>query len=365
MDDNQARSKGGFARAHRLSPEARSAIARTAALAKHGKSLPKAIAEGTLIIGTLRIPCAVLEDETRVLTQEGFLTAIGRAGKAKGGEGATVDGMPPFLRAKNLEAFISSDLITSITPIEFVPLRGPGYQGRAFGYRARMLPDVCWVYQDALVAGKLLPSQTHIGTACRDFLKALTNHAIDDLVDLATGFEDMRKRRAINKIIDQYVEKEARPWVKMFDLGFYRHIYRLNGWDFDPENTARPGVIGHWTNDIYERLAPGVRDALHARVRRNEKGKPTQKLTQLLTPEEGKPALERLLEGVVLLMRMSGTWAEFKVKLEEYYPKFDDTRQIPFSGSTFSLPPPKPSPIDARRPATKTQIAPPESERLL
>lgn len=339
MSEGTKQSKGGAARAQSLSKEERSAIARRAALARHNKGMPKAIAEGNLIIGNLTIACAVLEDETRVLTQEGFLTAIGRAGKAKGGEGAAVDGKPAFLRAKNLEPFISNDLIVSTTPLEFVPLRGPGYQGRAFGYRARLLPDVCWVYQDAMAAGKLLPSQEHIGKACRNFLKALTNHAIDDLVDLATGFEDMRKRRAINKIIDQYVEKAARPWVKMFHMDFYRHIYRLNGWVFDPENTARPGVIGTWTNDIYDRLAPGVRQALHDRVKRNAKGKPTQKLTQLLTPEDGKPALERLLEGVILLMRMSPDWASFKLKLDEYYPKFGDTLQLPFNGSSYRLAP--------------------------
>lgn len=341
MPELSPQSKGGDARAKALTKEERSAIARRAAIARHSKGMPKAIAEGSLFIGNLRIACAVLEDETRVLTQEGFLTAIGRAGKAKGGEGAAVDGKPAFLRAKNLEPFISDELIASTTPLEFVPLRGPGYQGRAFGYRARLLPDVCWVYQDAMVAGKLLPSQDHVGQACRNFLKALTNHAIDDLVDRATGFEDMRKRRAINKIIDQYVEKAARPWVKMFDLDFYRHIYRLNGWDFDPENTARPGVVGTWTNDIYDRLAPGVRQALHDRVKRNASGRPTQKLTQLLTPEDGKPALERLLEGVILLMRMSTDWPSFKHKLDEYYPRFGDTLQLPLEGGSYRLPAPK------------------------
>lgn len=340
MDEIAPQSKGGTARALKLTPEERSSIARRAAIARHSKGLPRAIAEGTLIIGDLRIACAVLEDETRVLTQEGFLTAIGRAGKAKGGEGAGVDGKPAFLRAKNLEPFISNDLLASTTPVEFVPLRGPGYQGRAFGYRARLLPDVCWVYQDAMAAGKLLQSQQHIGKSARDFLKALTNHAIDDLVDLATGFEDMRKRRAINKIIDQYVEKAARPWVKMFHMDFYRHIYRLNGWAFDPDKTARPGVIGHWTNDIYERLAPGVKEALHDRVKRNAKGKPTQKITQLLTPDQGKPALERLLEGVILLMRMSTDWQSFKIKLDEYYPRYGDTLQLPLDGGTYRLPPP-------------------------
>lgn len=51
------------------------------------------------------------------------LPAIGRAGKAKGGEGAGVDGKPAFLRAKNLEPFISSELTGSTTPVEFIPLR--------------------------------------------------------------------------------------------------------------------------------------------------------------------------------------------------------------------------------------------------
>lgn len=296
-----------------------------------------------------------------MLTQEGFLTAIGRAGKAKGGEGAAVDGLPAFLRAANLKPFISNDLLESTTPLDFVPLRGPGFQGRAFGYRARLLPNVCWVYQDALVAQKLLPSQKHIGEACRDFLKALTNYAIEDLVDLATGFEDMRKRRAIEKIIDKYVEKSAQPWVRMFDLIFYRHIYRLNGWDFDPENSARPGVIGTWTNDIYDRLAPGVKAVLHDRVRRNARGKPIQKLTQFLTPEEGKPQLLRLLEGVILLMRQSSTWAEFKIQLDRWYPKFNETMQLPFEGGpSYSLPAPKPS--SSATPPLSSQSLPDASE---
>lgn len=331
----------GIARREALTPEERSEIARRAALAKHGRDLPRAVAEGFLF-GDPRYPCAVLNDKenTRVLTQEGFLTAIGRAGKAKGGEGASVDGKPAFLRAKNLERFISNDLIESTTPIEFIPRKGPGYQGRAFGYRARLLPDVCWVYQDAMVAGELLPSQAHIGESCRTFLKALTNRAIEDLIDQATGFDDLRKREAIWKIIEKFVRKDAQTWVRMFDVEFYRQVYRLNDWPFDPEKTARPGVIGHWTNDIYDRLAPGVLGELHVRVRRNAKGKPTQKLTQYLTPEEGKPRLRELLEGVKALMKISTNWDEFVSRLDSVYPRLGDTLPLPFS---------EPLPIELKR----------------
>jgi hypothetical protein len=329
--------KGAIARSKSLTPTDRSAIARKAALARHGKGMPRAIAEGELKIGNQTFRCAVLDDadNTRMFTQEGFLTAIGRAGKAKGGEGAAVDGRPAFLRAKNLEPFISSELLQSTTPIEFIPFRGPGYQGRAFGYRARLLPQVCWVFQDALVARKLLPSQKHIGETCRALLKALTDYAIDDLVDQATGFDDIRKRDAINKIIEKYVRQDALPWVRMFDLDFYRHIYRLNRWPFNPEKTARPGVIGTWTNDIYDRMAPGIRGELHSRVRRNVQGKPTQKLTQYLTKEEGRLALKELLGSVKMLMRQSSDWKQFMAKLDEYHPKFDATLRLPFDGGEY------------------------------
>jgi P63C domain-containing protein len=341
---------GGVARANALTPTARSAIARKAALARHRKDIPKAIAEGVLKIGGITMPCAVLDDSdnTRVLTQNGFLKAIGRHPYAPGGEGSAIDHTAPFLRAKNLKDFISSDLERSSTPLLYLP-RNPtsGAGGVGYGYRARLLPDVCWVYQDAMSAGRLLPGQQHIGVACRAFLKALTNYAIEDLVDQATGFDDLRKREAINRIIEKYCAPKSLPWIRMFDIDFYRQIYRLNGWPFDPDKTARPSVIGHWTNDIYDRLAPMIRPELHNRVKRNAKGKPIQKLTTYLTPEEGKPRLRELLEGVKALMRISIDWDDYKTKLDIAYPRFDNSLILPFAGGLPRLP--KPSPSDSEQ----------------
>ena len=331
---------GGVARANALTPEERSSIARRAALARHRKDMPKAIAEGTLVIGDLKLQCAVLDDpeNTRVLTQNGFLRALGRHPFAAGGTGASIDGTAPFLRAKNLKPFISNDLARSTIAIQFLPRKPTsGADGVAYGYRAQLLPEVCWVYQDALIAGKLTSAQTHIGTACRLFLKAMTNYAIEDLVDKATGFDDLRKRAAIDKILEKYVDKDKQKWVKMFDLDFYRHIYRLNGWQFIPEKTARPGVIGHWTNDIYDRLAPGIRHALHAKVKRNKDGKPTEKLTQYLTEQEGKLALKEHLGGIKMLMSQSNVWDSFKIELDKHFPRFDDTIQLPFENKEYKL----------------------------
>src|ERR1700733_1587807 len=98
MQEN-VQSMGGKARASKLSKESRSAIAQAAAEARWGTSLPQATHSGELHIGGRKITCAVLRNGKRVLTQETFLTAIGRAAKAKAGTGSVklVDGLPPFL----------------------------------------------------------------------------------------------------------------------------------------------------------------------------------------------------------------------------------------------------------------------------
>jgi hypothetical protein len=53
-------------------------------------------------------------------------------------------------------------------------------------------------------------------------------------------------------------------------------------------------------------------------------------LTQYLTPEEGKPRLRELLEGVKALMRVSNNWQDFTVKLDAVYPNFNTTLQLPY-----------------------------------
>src|SRR5688572_9762667 len=95
----EAGKKGGRARAEVLSADERSQIARNAAERRwRDGPVVAAIREAPLTIAGTRLGCAVLEGEKRVLTQETFLTALGRAGKAKGGTGsaAMVDRLPPF-----------------------------------------------------------------------------------------------------------------------------------------------------------------------------------------------------------------------------------------------------------------------------
>jgi hypothetical protein len=277
------------------------------------------------------------KDNTRVLTQAGFASALGRTRNPTSIQSSNpndpVTNLPVFLRARNLEPFISNDLIRSSTPIIFETERGGGFGGnKALGYRAQLLPDVCWVYHEAKMAGKILPSQEHIAEACTRLLKGLTNVAIDALVDEATGFQDIRTKNALAKLLEKYVSPEALPWVKTFDDEFYKEMFRLHGYAYDPSSVKRPMVFAKRTEDIYDRLAPGVRKQLQRLVKRGSSGRPSEKLFQHLTEEEGYRALADHLKGIKAIMRASKNIEEYKELVQRSFPKVGSNLDLPFPG---------------------------------
>jgi len=160
-------AEGGKKRAERLTRARRSEIARIAATSRWATpgDLPQATHTGELHIGEAVIPCAVLEDGTRVLTQWGFLRAIGRSGRPAAGRGSDVEKMAPFLDLKTLKPFVSSELASSTKPVLFRLPNGI----KAFGYRAELLPQVCEVYLQARDERALLNTQEKFARAssCR------------------------------------------------------------------------------------------------------------------------------------------------------------------------------------------------------
>lgn len=336
MSDDTPQKKGGRARAEALSPEARKDIASRGARARWGHiespdgvSPPKAIAMGVLHIGS--IPCAVLDDadNTRVLTQSGLLSAIGRSPNPTSADNPLLAHLPAFVRAKNLEPFISKELICSSTPIVFETGGRGGSAGRALGYRAQVLPQVCWVYAKAQMAGKLVKGQRHIAEACTRLLEGLTDVAIDALVDEATGFQDVRAKDALIRLLEKYVSKDALPWVKTFDDDLYREMFRLHGYSYEPGSVKRPMIFARRTEDIYRRLAPGVREELHKLVKRGPSGRATEKLFQHLTQHAGYKEFRELLRSVKTIMILSSDVPDYLRKLDRVHPRFGDTIQLP------------------------------------
>ena len=323
---NESKAIGGRARAASLSDEQKSAIAKKAAVARWSSELPQATHEGSMHIGDVEITCAVLEDGRRLITQSGFMLALGRARQAKGREYYEGDvNLPAFLTAKNLKPFISKDLEVTSSQLEFKPLKG----ARAFGYPAELLPSVCGVFLDADEAGKLTSMQRHIAVRARMLIRGLAQVGVTALVDEATGYQEVRDRHALQAILDQYLKKELAAWAKRFPDDFYKEMFRLKGWPMNPSQVKRPGVVGKYTNNIvYERLAPGILEELEKRNPRDDRGNRKGKHHQLFTDEVGHPALAQHLYAVIGAMRAHTTWDEFLRFLNRAYPKKDSNLEL-------------------------------------
>jgi P63C domain-containing protein len=322
-------SKGGLARAKKLTPEQRSEIARAAVQARWAKAgitpLPRATHIGDVKIGDALLKCAVLEDGTRVLNQADFMRAIGRARSPKAGTGvlSTVDELPFFLQADIFKPFITDDLRESTKPIFFSDPGG----GKSVGYNALMLPRVCNTYlklRDKFLqeTGKIPERYSHMVRACDLLMRGLADVGIVALVDEATGYQNERARDALAKILEAFIAKELRAWVKTFPVEFYRELFRLRGIPYK-EDVKRPQYIGHLTNDlVYARLAPGVLDELRRNTPRDDKGRLKHHLHRKLTEDVGHPKLLQHLSAVTALMKASDGWKAFKALVDKALPKY-------------------------------------------
>ncbi len=324
------RARGGNARAERLSADERREIARRAATSRWHTDVNEAVCgspDQPLRIGDVEIECYVLADGTRVLTQASFLEALGRHRKAnvlrEGGE----EPLPPILQGKTINPFISPDILEKSRPISFRPPSG----GRASGYNAELLPGVCEVYLRAREAGVLPHNQEHVAKQAEILVRGLARVGIIALVDEATGYQELRAKNALARILEAFIAKELRPWVQTFPDDFYRQMFRLRGLEYPGTTVQRPQYFGHLTNDIvYKRLAPGVLKELKRVTPRDDNGRPRNRLHQRLTTDIGYPKLHEHLGSVVTLMKLSNDWQDFYYKLDRIHPRVGDTLPLPF-----------------------------------
>ena len=319
-------SKGGVARAAALSPEERSDIARAGARSRWEQEradgpTPKATHRGTVEIGAASIPCAVLEDGRRILSEFGITQALGsRSGaskRIKKRQSETGAVTPVFLAPRNLHAFISDEMLNG-------PLKPIIYKdGRRslIGYEATALTKICNIWLEARDAGALQPQQYDKAYKAEILIRALADVAITALVDEATGFQDEREKDELHQLLSVYLSEERLAWAKRFPDEYYRQLYRLRGWKW-PAGNAKTPLVGKLTNMlVYERLPEGVLEELRARnPTQPGTGRRKWKHHQFLSEDIGQADLRDHLLQLVAIMRISKDWKSFKSNFDKAFP---------------------------------------------
>lgn len=270
-------------------------------------NLPKVLYSGKVTIGNKELPCAVLSDETRILTNTAIFQAFDRPRKGKPSEDYRLKNVPAFITANNLKPYIESEFADDDYSVQY------NRNGRILtGYKADILPRICDIYLSARDDNVLTENQKPLAVASDILMRSLAKVGIVALIDEATGYQFERDAKALQKLLSEYIAEEFLPWVKTFPDEFYIQMFRLRGWNYKGRlKTAYAGAITNFL--VYNRLPEGVLDELkRLNPVLNKNGYRRYRLHQGLTKETGYKHLVQHISTVITLMKGFDTWDEFE-----------------------------------------------------
>ena len=263
-----------------------------------------------------------------MLSARGVASALGRVGggdspRARDAKGRGEITLPVFVSARGLAPHITHELGVALSQPKLYYHKHGG--NPAHGVEASLLPEICDVWLKARDAGDLNNRQQHIALRADILMRELARVGIIALVDEVTGYQQVRDRDALERILEKYISNELGRWAKTFPDEFYQELFRLRGWQYNPFSVQRPSYVGTLTNDIvYDRLAPGVLDELKRITPKDDKGRRRHKYFQRLTEDVGHPKLRDHISGTIALMRAASDWRPFYRLLQRSFPKMGE-----------------------------------------
>ena len=249
-----------------------------------------------LIINDIEIPCYVLEDEKRVIVQNGLYKALGIT------KGGVSEKYKEFGGGARLVRFLDNielnPLITQeIRAVLKEPIVFELNKTIHYGYEATLLQEITKHISKAYLKGDLLPAQNDIGKNAEILYDAFAATGITALVDEVTGYQEVRAKDALQVFLQKFLEEEKGKWVKTFPDDFFEAIFKMKGLNWTLANKGKkPQYIGHYINNfVYSRLAPSVLSELRKLNPKDERGNRKGKHPQWIDIDYGHPKLKEHL----------------------------------------------------------------------
>lgn len=258
-----------------------------------------ALLSGPLPIGGKDLQCAVLDDETRILSATSIFKAFGRSRKGIN-DRLEIDGtvIPPFLASKNLSPYINKQIVERTKQIEY-------RDGQLIksGYNAELLVDMCEIYLQARRDGTLTESQQKTAIQAEILQSAFARVGIAAIIDEATGYQNARSNDALRILLSRYIAEGLRKWIKTFPDSFFDQLDKLYGNEKTTSN-KRPQYYGKFINRyIYEPIENGYVKSKLNELNITDDGKRRARFFQWLS-DDGRDTLIRQIGRVEARMEM-------------------------------------------------------------
>lgn len=284
---------------------------------------------------SLKIRCAVLEPKSpgeppqRVISEAEFMKALGmyRSGALSTRRETDEAGaqIPLSLSYKNIKPLV----LRHLGSVHYQPMKVLFLNGSVgWGIPADVIPKICEIWMDARREIQLGPTQIKIADMAETILRGLAHVGIVALVDEATGYQEVRDRKALQEVLKLYIDGKRYEWTKTFPLVFFKEISRLKKW---PWNDGKmPSVTGKYINDlVYDRLTPGALEELEKLNPVGASGRRKHYHHQFLTRDIGHPELTQRLYELIGMARMSADWEQFVMAVKRTFPKPNENPELP------------------------------------
>jgi hypothetical protein len=243
--------------------------------------------------------CHVLNDGRRVLTQREVVRLI--SGGRDSSNLARYLERNPLYRPGFLDGRIVQFTI-------------PGRQQAAHGYDAMLLIEICEMYLDAQDQDLLKPSQRRLAKMAEVVMRACAKVGLIALIDEATGYQQVREKRALQIKLQAFIAEDMQEWVATFPEEFWLELARLEGVRYSPRN--RPIRWGKYVmRFVYDSIDPD----LGQRLRELNPDPHYKSNHHQWLREYGRDKLHRQLGGVIALMRECEDMHEFRRRFAKVY----------------------------------------------
>ncbi|NEP55384.1 MAG: hypothetical protein F6K65_44025, partial [Moorea sp. SIO3C2] len=166
--------------------------------------------------------------------------------------------------------------------------------------------------------------QQYIVQRAKIIIRALAKVGITALIDEATGYQYDREKDELQRLLSKYISEDYLKWQSRFPRKFYKEVFRLYGWEYNPLSLKRPSCLGRFTNEfVYKQMPSGVLEELRKKNPVTEKGFRKRRHHQHLSPEIGIHHLDRHLTKLITVMELSDNIDEFKVNFNRVFKKLN------------------------------------------
>jgi hypothetical protein len=172
----------------------------------------------------------------------------------------------------------------------------------------------------------LKPNQLKLAIQSEIILRSCAKIGIIALIDEATGYQQVRKKRALQIKFQAFIAEDMQEWAVMFKPDFWYELARLEGVHYSPRN--RPIRWGKYIIAfVYDAIDKDISRALKAAIPDPHY---QQNLHQMLT-DWGRQQVHDQIERVVTIMKLCDNMDEFRQKFARVFKKTAIPNQLNFT----------------------------------